>query len=170
MYDSASWNLIIAGLKSKDHDNIHVLNRAQILDDVFNFGRSGLMDYERVFEIASYLTEEEHYLPWLSAFTNFAIIERRMDADNLVIFKVFTWLLVQVWIKFITFFACFQKYVLNLIEKIYKKLSFSFMDSDSQLDIYNRAQVLSWACKYGSADCIADSTIRFLPLLEKDAP
>lgn len=88
MYDPISWKLIATGLKSKDHDGIHVLNRAQILDDVFNFGTSGLMDYEQVFEIASYLTEEEHYLPWLSAFNNFALIERRMDPDSLVIFKV----------------------------------------------------------------------------------
>lgn len=88
MYDQTSWNLISSGLKSKDHDNIHHLNRAQILDDVFNFGKSGLMEYEKVFEMASYLTEEEHYLPWLAAFNNFALIERRMDATNLVIFKV----------------------------------------------------------------------------------
>lgn len=88
MYDPTSWNLIKAGLESTNHGNIHVLNRAQIVDDVFNFGRAGAMEYGRVLEIVSYLSEEENYLPWLAAFNNFVIIERRLDAPNLVIFKV----------------------------------------------------------------------------------
>lgn len=90
MYDPTSWDLISSGLKAKDHDGIHLLNRAQILDDIFNFGRSGSMKYERVLEIVSYLTEEENYLPWLAAFNNFVVIERRLDEENLAIFKVYS--------------------------------------------------------------------------------
>lgn len=108
MYDQISWNLIEAGLKSPNHDNIHVLNRAQILDDIFNFGRSGAMDYDKVFEILSYLTEEESYLPWFTALRNLELIERRMAGANLVVFKV-KWLLnhVSSIYQFVLFFFYF---------------------------------------------------------------
>lgn len=87
-YDEDSWNLIKSGLNAEGHDNIHPLNRAQIVDDTLNFGRSGAMKYDEILNILLYLSEEENYLPWMSALTNFAVIERRLDAESYTKFKV----------------------------------------------------------------------------------
>ncbi len=37
-YDRKNWDLIVDQLNS-DHEEIHVLNRAQIIDDAFNLVR-----------------------------------------------------------------------------------------------------------------------------------
>lgn len=47
------------------------------------------------------------------------------------------------------------------MENIYKKLDFEKSDSDTQLDVYNRAQILSWSCKYGNEDCITKAKAKF---------
>lgn len=56
-----------------------------------------------------------------------------------------------------------------MIGKIYNKVGFVAADTETQLDIYNRAQILSWACKYGNADCIENAKSRYLPLLEANS-
>lgn len=47
------------------------------------------------------------------------------------------------------------------MENIYKKLDFDKSNDDTQLDVYNRAQILSWSCKYGNDDCIAKANAKF---------
>lgn len=47
------------------------------------------------------------------------------------------------------------------MENIYKKLDFEKSNDDTQLDVYNRAQILSWSCKYGNEDCIAKAKAKF---------
>ena len=44
-YDKRNWALIAAQL-SRDHTAIHVINRAQLLDDALNLAKSGLLEYE----------------------------------------------------------------------------------------------------------------------------
>lgn len=39
-YDSGNWNLLIQQLNT-DHQVIHVLNRAQMIDDALDFAKSG---------------------------------------------------------------------------------------------------------------------------------
>lgn len=149
MYDEDSWNLIKAGLKKDNQDDIHYVNRAQIVDDSLNFGRSGDMKYDKVFDILTYLTKETMYLPWLSAFKSFSFLETRMDSTDLPQFK---------------------KHVLYLIENIYKVLGFEKSTSDSQSDVYNRAQILSWACKYGNDDCIKQAKTIFGAFVADSTP
>lgn len=148
-YDEESWSLIKAGLGEENQDGIHYLNRAQIVDDTLNFGRSGDMAYDRVFDILTYLTNEENYLPWLSALKGFSVLETRMDATNLPVFK---------------------KHVLYLIENIYNKLGFEKATGDSRLDVYNRAQILSLACKFGNEDCIEQAKAHFEAYVADSTP
>lgn len=42
-YDAENWNLIIQQLKD-NHESIHVINRAQIIDDVLSLARAGKTD------------------------------------------------------------------------------------------------------------------------------
>ena len=41
-YDKQNWELIIKQL-NEDHTKIHVINRAQIIDDAINLARSGII-------------------------------------------------------------------------------------------------------------------------------
>ena len=50
-----------------DHRAIHVVNRAQIMDDALNLAKSGLLDYKTALSVTEYLRNEEEYIPWASA-------------------------------------------------------------------------------------------------------
>ena len=48
---------------------IHVVNRAQIMDDALNLAKSDLLDYETALSVTGYLSSEVEYIPWASALT-----------------------------------------------------------------------------------------------------
>ena len=66
-YDFANWHALILVLNSDDYNQIHVLNRAQLVDDTINFAVGGYLDYETTFGILSYLVREVEYTPWSPA-------------------------------------------------------------------------------------------------------
>ena len=76
-YDDQNWRLIIQQLM-KDHTNIHVINRAQIIDDVLNLARAGLLKYEIALEVTSYLKNENEYLPWAAALSGIEYIDEML--------------------------------------------------------------------------------------------
>jgi aminopeptidase N len=65
-YDPLTWSLITKHLTSPFYRDIHVVNRAQLLDDAFSLSRAGLLNYTTTLELSTYLTEETHPIPWLS--------------------------------------------------------------------------------------------------------
>jgi ERAP1-like C-terminal domain len=66
-YDFNNWHALIVALNSDDFDKIHVLNRAQLIDDSFNFAAGGYLDYKVAFGILTYLSRETEYTPWAAA-------------------------------------------------------------------------------------------------------
>lgn len=66
-YDFANWHALIVALNSDDYDKIHVLNRAQLIDDSLNFAAGGYLDYEVAFGILEYLSRETEYTAWYPA-------------------------------------------------------------------------------------------------------
>ena len=67
-YDKENWKLLAQQLL-KDHTAIHVINRAQIMDDALNLAKSDLLDYETALSVTGYLSKEVEYIPWASALT-----------------------------------------------------------------------------------------------------
>lgn len=65
-YDDNLWNLLIEQLRSDEHDKIHLLNRAQLVDDSLNLARAGKINYDVPFGILEYLHKESDYIPWAS--------------------------------------------------------------------------------------------------------
>nr|AAF37560.1 aminopeptidase 3 [Helicoverpa punctigera] len=77
-YDDYTWDLIIIALRGADRERIHEYNRAQIVNDVFQFARAGLMKYDRALNILSYLENETDYAPWVAAMTGFNWLRNRL--------------------------------------------------------------------------------------------
>lgn len=139
-YDANNWGKISEALHMADHDGIHVMNRAQIVDDLFNLAKVGIVKYQDVIDITSYLKSEKNYIPWLSAITGLAGISPRITEEHR---EVFSW------------------YILDLMSNIYGNLTFVPIANEVRTDIYNRNNVLAWTCKYGHSDCIAKSKEHF---------
>lgn len=142
-YDEGNWMNISEALQKADHDNIHVMNRAQIVDDLFNLARAGIVKYEMAIDIIRYIKKEKNYIPWLSAFSHgLTFLSQRVSGANDT--EVFSW------------------FIRDTVDEIYKHLQFvGTKAGDRRTDIYNRVNVLTWACKYGHEDCIKESNELF---------
>lgn len=62
-YDTSNWKLIINHLKNVNHTDVHVLNRAQLLDDAFNLASSGHLNASILFELLEYIIKETDPIP-----------------------------------------------------------------------------------------------------------
>jgi len=51
-------------LNSDNYANIHVLNRAQIIDDAFHLALENKLDFSVFWEIINYLPQEKDYVAW----------------------------------------------------------------------------------------------------------
>ena len=65
-YDAQNWNLLIEQLKS-NHKQIHVVNRAQLIDDGFNLAKGEYIENTIYLNILSYLVSETDSLPFKAA-------------------------------------------------------------------------------------------------------
>lgn len=76
-YDLKNWNRLIAELKS-NHKTIHVLNRAQLIDDSFNLARAGELPHSIPFTLVTYLQKEDDFIPWYSVLNSMSYIVERL--------------------------------------------------------------------------------------------
>lgn len=64
-YEEENWRALINQLY-RDCSVIHVLNRAQIIDDLFNLAKVNEVNYTLVFSAIQYITKEVDVVPWYS--------------------------------------------------------------------------------------------------------
>ncbi|KAL4706795.1 hypothetical protein ACJJTC_018176 [Scirpophaga incertulas] len=81
-YDEHSWDLIVDILRGPKRELIHEINRAQIVDDVFQFARSGIMTYKKAFDILKFLKNETAFAPWLSALYGFGFLNNQLKGTQ----------------------------------------------------------------------------------------
>ncbi|XP_029162224.1 aminopeptidase N-like [Nylanderia fulva] len=63
-YDSENWWRLAVYLNSENYKKIHVLNRAQIIDDAFYMAKTERLNFSIFWELASYLKREKDYVAW----------------------------------------------------------------------------------------------------------
>eukprot|EP00099_Drosophila_melanogaster_P028720 NP_732654.1 uncharacterized protein Dmel_CG31198 [Drosophila melanogaster] len=134
-YSDDNWHAIHHALITANWGGIHENNRAQIVDDLFNLARAGYVTYNLTLDVIEYLQTETNYIPWTSAFNGFNYLTIRLGNDT----------------------ADFNYYIQTLTNKAYNQLGFNEASNDTALDIYLRTKILSWACRYGSSDCISQA-------------
>lgn len=67
-YDDNIWRALSTTLSSDNYVKIHVMNRAQLIDDSFALVRAGyLEDYQTAYDIVKYLVNENDFFPWYTA-------------------------------------------------------------------------------------------------------
>ncbi|PNF37826.1 Aminopeptidase N [Cryptotermes secundus] len=139
-YDSESWRLISDGLHA-NHDSIHPVNRAQLLDDALNLARAGKLDYSTALQVTVYLHHDHDYIPWTAALNAFSFLDRRLTNDQ--------------------GHTDFKDYVLSQLQHVYETLGFQEQDSDNQVTLLFRVSVLTWACRLGLQECIDTAVSMF---------
>jgi aminopeptidase N len=89
-YDKNLWLLIANELVEGDYTKIHLLNRAQLIDDAYNSARVNTVTYDIVFSLMEYLSKELDYVPWVPANRVLTLVDRMMaSTDSYEHFRVF---------------------------------------------------------------------------------
>nr|AAF07223.1 aminopeptidase N [Manduca sexta] len=142
-YDNTTWGLITRALRSANRTVIHELSRSQIVDDVFQLARSGVMSYQRALNILSYLRFEDAYAPWLSAISGFNWVIRRFahDAANL---------------------QTLQNQIIGLSEAVVARLGFTEVSGGTYMTDLQRLHVMQFLCNVGHQQCIDTGRQNFL--------
>ncbi|XP_016983774.2 aminopeptidase Ey-like [Drosophila rhopaloa] len=143
-YDAQNWKLLIETLNSEEFQTIHVVNRAQLIDDVLYFAWTGEQDYEIALRVIDYLQRERHLLPWKSALEHLTLLGRIVrPTPN---------------------FQSFKRFIKKLITPIYEDLNGindTYKPIQAQDEILLRTTVATWACNYQVSDCVPQALAYF---------
>nr|QBI71859.1 aminopeptidase N4b [Plutella xylostella] len=140
-YDDFSWELIAEGLRTS-RETIHKLSRAQIVNDVLFFIRSGDISIARAFDVLSFLKDETDYYVWNAAMGQLDWLRRRTKhIDNL--------------------YQEFNGYLLEQMNSVIETLGYDEGENDSVSTILNRIQILSYACNMGHEGCVTDAVTKW---------
>lgn len=71
-YDTTLWNNLATALKADNFSGIHVLNRAQVVDDSDRLARAGYITVGQALANTEFLVQEESYFVWYPAITFFS--------------------------------------------------------------------------------------------------
>ncbi len=82
LYDAENYRLITKELVDGNMTKIHLTSRSQLVDDAFNFAKTGQLNYSVVFELIRYFTNEREVVPWASAFRGLEFVHRMMAAST----------------------------------------------------------------------------------------
>ncbi|XP_015606016.1 aminopeptidase N [Cephus cinctus] len=147
-YDDTNWALITKYLNSNKYKNIHVHNRAQLIDDSLNLARSGRLSYSVTFDLLTHLVQEVDYVPWYAAFTGFSFLKRMLANTKE--------------------YDTFKAFVLHLVTALVEDVGYDALKDDEHLTKFNRPNALTWACNYGHVACLSTAQEKLLAYL--DAP
>ncbi|XP_068909492.1 aminopeptidase N-like [Tenebrio molitor] len=140
-YDQDIWLRIRTALNKPNFDGIHVLNRAQIVDDFYNFAKVSLHPFSEVLELFRFLKEDTSYYPWYSAFNAFSNMLLRTGDE--------------------TIRSSLSEYILQLMDKLLESLDFDEPNDADHMYTLNRVQANSWACRLGQQTCIDKAVTAF---------
>ncbi|XP_029162774.1 aminopeptidase N-like [Nylanderia fulva] len=133
-YDEENWRRISNYLKLDDYTKIHVLNRAQIIDDAFHLTIAGQLQKHIFWDLIQYLHRDEDYVAWYPMFKaleyGYGTHRGRKDMDIYLTTRV--------------------KYILRAL---LKKIKYEEIDDTDQLRICLRQEAARWACFLGVIDC-----------------
>ncbi|KAJ8973357.1 hypothetical protein NQ317_001401 [Molorchus minor] len=134
-YDDALWSSIGQALASENFDGIPELNRAQIVDDLFNLARVGKMEYSTVLDTVEFLAKDSSYITWVPAFRGFDVLLDQVGRDS-------------------TEGQELSNRILRLMDAVYESAALSELKPDDQVYTLKQILVMSWACNFGRQDCV----------------
>ncbi|XP_029161445.1 aminopeptidase N-like [Nylanderia fulva] len=150
-YDIINWRRIIASLNSDDYNKIPILNRAQIIDDVFHMIVTEQLDFIIFLEVINYLSREIDPVPWYPAFR---IIHR-----------------LNYYLRMPHVAAIFKPYFFNLTHKLFEHIGFDEHSDDDPATIKIKADFMKTVCLYNIYPdmldkCRAKATAKLFAYLE----
>ncbi|XP_024871015.1 thyrotropin-releasing hormone-degrading ectoenzyme-like isoform X1 [Temnothorax curvispinosus] len=132
-YDTEIWRRIACYLNSKNYKNIHVLNRAQIIDDAFYFTMTSQLNVSIFWELTSYLGQETEYAAW---YPMIKVLER-----------------ISYILPFPNKSEYFKTMILEQLKSLLGTLEYSDESNDDYLMECLRQEAVKWACVLNDSNC-----------------
>lgn len=147
-YDPFNWRLLQSQLKENPLA-IHVLNRAQLIDDAMDLAKHGFLDYDIALEFLELVRPEDDYMPWKAA------LDGIHDLDFLV--------------RKTKFYRKYQVYVKFVLENRFDIFTQGERKVEIMTDNLFRKAIVMNSCYFGNNDCLAFSTSTFRRFLNDTA-
>ncbi|XP_044577478.1 aminopeptidase N-like [Cotesia glomerata] len=135
-YDERNWKLIADYLKSGNYQKIHVLNRAQLIDDAFVLAEFGYLNFNVTFDLVRYLKVETEYVPWATFWEKMFRLYQYSSISSS------------------QYYEPFKNMILELSGPLERKfLSDAAFDGNDRMERLNKIAFIKWTCFYGSTLC-----------------
>lgn len=146
-YDNLLWGAIVQQLGSSNDgfEQIHVLNRAQLIDDSLSFARAGLLNYNVNLAILNYLERETDYIPWAAASRGNSLLNR--------------------WITGTTAHSRYQAFMRKNVEPLYLRLGTNIIENEPRVDRYARSIAINIACQAQHEVCLTQTHQQLVDML-----
>ncbi|KAL6419884.1 hypothetical protein ACFW04_011106 [Cataglyphis niger] len=134
-YDNDNWMMIAYYLNSEKYENIHVINRAQIIDDAFHLMMEEKLDSAIFWELASYLWRERNYVAWypmIKAFEHISSLFAFPTTDD----------------------EHLENIVGSLFEDINEHMYNQMRSTNDTLDKYLKQELTKWGCLINNSLCL----------------
>ncbi|XP_017141907.2 aminopeptidase N [Drosophila miranda] len=144
LYDNQNYQLLAQVLADQPY-KIHVRNRAQLLYDTYIFLTSGRLNHSTLFDLLSYLKNENEYAPWSTANTILTVFDSYLRGDEQ--------------------YSEFSSFVVQQIDGIFNRLGVNEIPGEHYLNNYLRVVLISLACQVGSESCYEQSALKLKQFL-----
>ncbi|XP_026827650.1 aminopeptidase N [Ooceraea biroi] len=131
-YDYTSLKAIADYLKHKEYEKIHVINRAQIIDDTYYFFMKGEVTYDMFAYLIYYLRQERDYVAWYPMFQIFRDLSRFLPFEES---------------------EPLTKDMRFILQGLLENLTYNEKVDEDDLTKWLRREVVKWACIFGDTDC-----------------
>ncbi|XP_068586417.1 aminopeptidase Ey-like [Cebidichthys violaceus] len=135
-YDSDNWERLLAKLSSR-HQDIPVINRAQLIDDAFNLARAKMVNTTLALRMTKFLNKEVEYMPWETARRSLNYYFLMFDRSEV--------------------YGPMQAYLKNQVTPLFNHFKEITVDwtkiPENHTDQYNQVNAISMACSTGVEGC-----------------
>ncbi|VDI83753.1 Hypothetical predicted protein [Mytilus galloprovincialis] len=147
-YPEDNWIKLIDQLKM-DHTIIHPVNRAQIINDAWNFAKSGDLSLNIALKTVEYLSMEDSYFPFYAANVELKYVRDMLERTEL--------------------YGNFSAFMKKTFSIPLDRIGYNHTGS-GHLETLLRSLVVEGACAYGDTNCINIAVSSFQNLMQATGP
>ncbi|EFN77135.1 Glutamyl aminopeptidase [Harpegnathos saltator] len=131
-YDNKNWRKISSYLRFDNYTDIHVLNRAAFIDDVYYFMTKDEVEISVFFDIMKYFKRETDFVAWYPMFNILSYLSDYFENTN---------------DRFVT------PHILDILSALIKNIGYDEKPDDDDMKKSLRLLAVKWACKLGYQEC-----------------
>ncbi|XP_071648693.1 aminopeptidase N-like isoform X2 [Temnothorax longispinosus] len=138
-YNDENWLKIARYLNSKNYKKIHVLNRAQIIDDAFHLMIAKKLKFSIFCDLSKYLSQETDYKAWYPMIKALEYLSYLFPFSKHQPFKVV---------------------ILNQLRPLFGKIGYKEKSEDNDFTKCLRQEAAKWACLLGDPECKTEAVTK----------